>query len=106
MPQLWRFYVLFLGLLTSLTLVQSAWSQGSGFLGKPVAKWAEDLTNHDAGVRRSAAFALGKSGALASSAVPKLIRALHDPHASVREAAAAALGEIGPVAWKETFASL
>jgi HEAT repeat protein len=78
----------------------------TAFLGKPLTRWTEEVSSADAVVRRSAAFALGKAGAPAIPAVPKLVRTLKDPDAGVREAAAYALGEIGPSGWEETLPAL
>lgn len=68
------------------------------FLGKPLTAWAQDLSSSDARVRRSGAFALGRLGPAAVTALPQLIEALADRDAGVREAAASAVGEIGPEA--------
>jgi HEAT repeat protein len=69
--------------------------QQSGFLGKPVERWTEELNpSQPAPVRRSAAFALGKLGGQAFPAIPRLAKALQDQDATVRDAAAYALGEI------------
>jgi HEAT repeat protein len=81
-------------------------AQQSGFLGKSLSQWREDLTSRDARVRRAAAFALGKSGGEAVAAVPRLVHTLRDPVPAVREAAAYALGEIGPTSWEQTLPSL
>lgn len=84
-------------------LVATPWSvrgqapAAPSFLGVPATKWLDDLNSKDAGVRRSAAFALGKMGLPAAGAAPDLVAALReDLKPSVREAAAFALGEIGP----------
>src|SRR5439155_22935303 len=92
--------------LLGLLLPQPSQAQNAAFLGKPLTRWAEELANPDARVRRSAAFALGKSGGLAVYTVPKLVRALQDPDAGVREAAAFSLGEIGPAAWQPAYPAL
>src|SRR5438128_302979 len=89
------------GLATAMLCAQQA-----SFLGKPVARWVEDLNSSDARVRRGAAFALGKAGGEALSAAPQLVRVLKDPAAPVREAAAYALGEIGPGSWTKTVPAL
>jgi len=57
-----------------------------------VAELIERLKDKDAGVRESAAKALGKIG---EPAVEPLIRALKDKDENVRDGAAAALGKIG-----------
>jgi HEAT repeat protein len=93
-------------LLVWLVIAGSIPAQDTGFLGKPMTRWAEELTSSDARVRRSAAFALGKTGALAIYTVPRLVRALKDPDAGVRQAAAFALGEIGPAAWQSAYPAL
>lgn len=67
----------------------------SVFLGKSLETWRRDLSNRDAAVRRSAAFALGRMGEEASSAVPQLVRRmLEDKDAGVRDMAASAIGDI------------
>lgn len=68
------------------------------FLGKTPAAWLKQLdTTKEISQRRSAAFALGKLGGQAVTALPRLKKIAGDiqEHASVREAAAFALGEIG-----------
>ena len=92
--------------LAWLVIAGSMRAQDDVFLGKPMARWAEELTSCDARVRRSAAFALGKTGALAIYTAPRLVRALKDPDAGVRQAAAFALGEIGPAAWQSAYPAL
>ncbi len=65
------------------------------FLGKSVDTWRKGLVQSQAAQRRSAAFALGRMGVEARTAVPELARrVLDDPDASVRDAAAAAIGDI------------
>jgi HEAT repeat protein len=64
------------------------------FLGKGVETWRKQLDSPDAKARHSAAFALGRMGADARSAVPDLVRRLRDKESSVREMAASALGDI------------
>jgi HEAT repeat protein len=65
------------------------------FLGKSVDTWRKELTNRDAAVRRSAAFALGRMGEGGRSAVLQLVRRLQeDKDAGVRDMAATALGDI------------
>ena len=67
-----------------------------GFLGKNAAAWLQDLESPREADRRSAAYALGKLGSEAFSAMPALIKRLKDDtSAKVRDAAAFALGEIG-----------
>ena len=58
----------------------------------------EVLKDDDAGVRRSAAEALGKIGPEATPAVEALTTALQDPVVDVRVKAAEALGQISPEA--------
>lgn len=77
-----------------------------GYLGKPVSQWMSDLNHTNLRIRRSAAFALGKTGPAAARAVPHLVRALQDPEASVREAAAFSLGELGPSVAPGAFPNL
>lgn len=65
------------------------------FLGKSLETWRRDLSSRDAAVRRSAAFALGRMGEEASSAVQQLVRRmLEDKDAGVRDMAASAIGDI------------
>jgi HEAT repeat protein len=65
------------------------------FLGKPMGKWQADLSSPNAKVRRGGAFALGKIGTDAGTAVTPLVKVLKaDPDPKVQEAAAYALGEI------------
>src|SRR5437660_6565789 len=104
-PRFSILHLLFATLAVAL-LATSAKPQEAGFLGKPLNKWVEELGSKDPGVRRSAAFALGKMGSTAVYAVPKLARVLKDKNANVREAAATALGEIGPTAWEGTLPGL
>jgi HEAT repeat protein len=94
------------GLVFLVLIPASIRAQETAFLGKPMARWVEELASPDARVRRSAAFALGKSSGLAIYAVPKLVRVLKDSDSGVREAAAFALGEIGPAAWQPAYAAL
>jgi HEAT repeat protein len=89
-----------------LTIPAGLPGQQPNFLGKSLNQWLDELSSRDARVRRGAAFALGKSGGEAVSAVPKLVRTLRDPVPAVREAAAYALGEIGPTASDQTVPSL
>src|SRR6516164_2331190 len=77
-----------------------------GFLGKPLNRWIAELGSKDSRVRRNAAYALGKSGAQAVAAVPRLIKKLKDPEAAVREAVAQALGEIGLLGGEEMIPAL
>jgi HEAT repeat protein len=90
-------------LLPALSPLRAA---DKGFLGKPIAKWADDLKSPDPAVRRSAAFALGKAGSASIYSVPRLVGALKDSQPSVREAAAYALGEIGASTWDQTCPAL
>jgi HEAT repeat protein len=86
----------------------------SSFLGKPLNVWRKQLSSGDSGVRRSAAFALGRLGGEAYQAVPELAACLQkDTDAGVRDMAATALGDIAassPVGgldvWKEAGAAL
>jgi hypothetical protein len=65
------------------------------FLGKSAEAWRKDLSDADASVRRSAAFALGRMGEEARGAVPHLVRRLQeDTDAGVRDMAASAIGDI------------
>src|SRR5262249_22746252 len=97
-------YLLRAGLALSCVIIPAMTrAQETAFLGKPTARWVEELASPDARVRRSAAFALGKGSGLAVYTVPKLVRALKDPDAGVREAAASSLGESGPAAWQPAY---
>lgn len=53
------------------------------------------LADHDAGLRKAAAEALGRIGPQAAEAVPALTAAVRDREWAVREAAVVALGLIG-----------
>jgi HEAT repeat protein len=64
------------------------------FLGKSVEAWRKELSNRQASVRRSAAFALGRMGADAREAVSDLVRRLRDDDDKVRDMAASAIGDI------------
>jgi HEAT repeat protein len=67
----------------------------SSFLGKPLKVWRNELASRDSGVRRSAAFALGRMGGEAYQAAPDLVARLQkDTDAGVRDMAATALGDI------------
>jgi HEAT repeat protein len=82
-------------ILCGLALVPAARGQTGSYLGKTYFQWASALSNKDAAVRRSAAFALGKMGNGAQRAVGQLVERLdRDDDAGVREAAAAAIGDI------------
>ena len=76
-------------------LLAPAASHAADFLGKSAAAWARDLTSEKAEVRRSAAFALGKTGAGQDSDLTALAGLVQkDRDQGVREAAAAAIGDI------------
>jgi HEAT repeat protein len=92
--------------LSFVVIPATIWAQETSFLGKPMARWVEELASPDARVRRSAAFALGKAGGLAVYTVPKLVHALKDPDSRVREAAAFSLGDIGLAAWQPSYPAL
>ncbi|MFO0928390.1 MAG: HEAT repeat domain-containing protein [Gemmataceae bacterium] len=65
------------------------------FLHKEMAQWRRDLESKDPALRRSAAFALGQLGALASFTVEDLERHVRgDRDAGVREMAVQAIGDI------------
>jgi HEAT repeat protein len=69
------------------------------------------LKNSDANVRSNAAFALGRIGAEAKTALPQLVPLLKDSDADVRSNAAEALGRIGaeampPRLWGESVQKL
>jgi HEAT repeat protein len=87
-------FLIAVGCLAVLT-VSAVRAGTSVFLGKPLEKWRKELTHRDASVRRSAAFALGRMGENARSAVSQLVRLLQqDLDAGVRDMAASALGAI------------
>ena len=67
--------------------------------GLSIEELTQLLDHPDAEVRRGAAVGLGRTGAVAASAAPALIEALHDISSAVRCDAAWALGQIGPTAW-------
>jgi len=77
-------------------------ARGQTFLGRDANAWQKQLKEGKAEkTRRSAAFALGKLGSSASSAINDLKKTLREDKAgSVREAAALALGDIGRAALK------
>src|SRR5437868_2389802 len=102
-PSMWR-AALFS--LLGLTSALSAHGQEAGFLNRPTSQWLAELSDPQESVRRSAAFALGKTGQEAAFTVPQLLAALKDKEASVRAAAAHALGEIGPAGWREVVLAL
>ncbi len=82
------------GCFAALT-VSSVHAGALEFLGKSVDTWKKDLTNKDASVRRSAAFALGRMGEGGRSGVLELVRRLNvDKDAGVRDMAASAIGDI------------
>ncbi len=66
------------------------------FLGKTAAQWTDQLKNPTAtATRRSAAFALGKLGVYASTALPELKKLYRtEKDAGTREAIVVALGEV------------
>jgi HEAT repeat protein len=66
--------------------------------GRSIGQWIQDLESHDAGIRRNAAFALGRLGTDAGAAVPALTKALGDTDTRVRETACLALAVIGRAA--------
>jgi HEAT repeat protein len=70
--------------------------RASSFLDRKLSDWLTDLERgRKPSVRRSAAFALGRLGNLASLAVPDLTRRIkNDRDASVRDMAACSLGDI------------
>jgi HEAT repeat protein len=81
-------------------------AQVPSYLGKPLSRWARELSSPDAAVRRNAAFALGKAGPQALSQADRLIHALKDKSAEVRNASAFALGELGETLWPPAHAPL
>src|SRR5262245_37039090 len=104
-----RHLLLALPVACALLAARPAARAEPGFLGKPAARWVEELGDAKPEVRRGAAFALGKAGQ--PSAVPALRKRLADDDAGVRDAAAYALGEIAAATgdaslWKEIGADL
>jgi HEAT repeat protein len=88
-----RFTLLAVGL--AIVALTGAPSRGQEFLGKGVGHWEGQLASKDAAERRSAAFALGKIGPLASGASDKLLACLTgDANKDVRETAAYSLGQL------------
>jgi HEAT repeat protein len=82
-----------LGPITGRTA--TAYGRAPVFLGKSLDRWRKGLSAPDANVRRSAAYALGRMGEDAHTAVPLLVkRLLADDKASVRDMAASAIGDI------------
>ncbi|HWG45732.1 MAG TPA: HEAT repeat domain-containing protein [Gemmataceae bacterium] len=83
------------------------------FLGKSLDRWQRGLNDRDAKVRRSAAFALGRMGEDAQTAVPLLAtRLLKDDNAGVRDMSASAIGDIvkalkgSPTLWDKAGGAL
>lgn len=65
--------------------------------GRPLSAYLVDLAEAAAPLtRNAAAYSIARMGPAAKSAVPALIRALHDPEAAVRFPVCIALREIGP----------
>jgi HEAT repeat protein len=85
-------------LLITAGAASQAAAQARPFLNKSLGQWTKELSHGTGPERRSAAFALGKLGADAAAAVPRLVLALDDADPTVVDAAAFALGEIGPAA--------
>jgi len=69
--------------------------QADDFLGQTPEKWAKQLLDKEPGLRRSAAFALGRIGSRAEEALPKLLEIVQkDATPAVRATAAMAIGDI------------
>lgn len=66
------------------------------YQGKTTSQWIEALKSNDAGLRFTAAWALGEIGEHAVAAVPALIEAFKDEHRNVRWNSLEAVGKIGP----------
>jgi HEAT repeat protein len=80
--------------VAGLTIPTSAPARPA-FLGKSVEQWQRELSDPDAKVRRSAAFALGRIGEDARIAGSDLVKRLRrDSEAGVRDMAASAIGDI------------
>lgn len=86
-------HLLAVGCLLVLNL-SSVHARSLVFLGKSVDVWQKSLSDADASVRRSAAFALGRMGEDARDAVPDLVARLRDEDDKVRDMAASAIGDI------------
>jgi HEAT repeat protein len=83
--------LLLVGIVSLLACVPAA--TAGDFLGKPSGRWQQELADAQPAVRRSAAFALGRLGAI--EAVPDLLTRLQeDRDPGVREMAATAIGDI------------
>src|SRR5262249_8264239 len=81
--------------LLGLALCLTAPGGAQDFLDKSFDKWRKELIGGQAPARRSAAFALGRMGALASDALDSLtVRAKDDPDVVVRETCALASARI------------
>jgi HEAT repeat protein len=86
---------LFISAFCALILCHPSPGYGQAFLGKSLGRWIDDLKDKDPSVRRSGAFALGKLGDFAVTALPDLVRRVQDDaDASVREMAASAIGDV------------
>ncbi|KAF9540136.1 hypothetical protein EC957_004612 [Mortierella hygrophila] len=68
------------------------WWMVAGLLEGEALSLVDTLRDPEAGVRKSAASALGKQSTLSGPAIQSLIDALQDPDADVRDSAASALG--------------
>jgi HEAT repeat protein len=78
-----------------LALLTGPQPAGAQYLGKSVSDWGDALKSNDPAARRSAAFALGKTGSLGSGYLPQLLRLVRqDNSAGVREAVAVTIGEV------------
>jgi HEAT repeat protein len=79
-----------------------------GWIGPPAAIAAPDLMtllgDENAGVRRKAAFALGRLGMKSDMLITALIGVVNDPEEDVAETALDALEAIGPVAAPKMYA--
>jgi HEAT repeat protein len=80
--------------LAATALPSTCRAQDGSFLDRPVRAWEHDLSDTNAAIRKSAAFALGRIGGPALTAAPEIAKCLADPDAGVRAAAAEALGDI------------
>ena len=69
----------------------------SGVIPAPASSATASLSDPSPSVRRQAAWALGRSGATAAAAAPRLVAALRDDDPAVRAEAARALSAAGPL---------
>jgi HEAT repeat protein len=99
MPAASAVVLVILLLLAKAGVAQSEQDSPGTYGGKTVAQWAEDLGDLESkgadDKRRRAAYALGRIGPAAKSAIAALIKVVNDPNMEPRWYAADALGRIG-----------